>query len=229
MPGLMAIVGRPNVGKSALFNRIVGRRIAIVHNEPGVTRDRVSAEAELNLVDYFGLQTWNSMRVIDFDDPSLTARFAGILNLGGVKEFYPLEEGSEFQGTVKASVAVTGKPAACAASAMRATQPRTAVPETPIACPTASARASLVARSQAGKNYGTILIPEGILEFIHEIHVLIIKISYIIARYNREATEDESFHKLTYEEQVQLIDNSDIGSYTPADPATWPTISRMRR
>jgi pyrophosphate--fructose-6-phosphate 1-phosphotransferase len=68
----------------------------------------------------------------------------------------------------------------------------------------------VVERAALGKNYGTILIPEGILEFIHEINILIIKISYIIAAYNREASEDESFHKLSFEEQVQLIDNSDI-------------------
>lgn len=84
MRPVVAIVGRPNVGKSTLFNRLARRRIAIVDNTPGVTRDRIEAEAVLGgrrvtLVDTAGLEeappetvtgkmTAGSARAVDLAD-----------------------------------------------------------------------------------------------------------------------------------------------------------------
>ena len=53
----VAIVGRPNVGKSTLFNRLVGRRLALVDDQPGVTRDRREGEAKLFDLDFTAVDT----------------------------------------------------------------------------------------------------------------------------------------------------------------------------
>ena len=68
---LVAIVGRPNVGKSMLFNRLVGQRLSIVEDTPGVTRDRLYAETEwcgrkFNMVDTGGIEPTTDSEILLF-------------------------------------------------------------------------------------------------------------------------------------------------------------------
>jgi GTPase len=65
----IAIVGRPNVGKSALFNRIAGRRIAIVHGQPGITRDRISAKCEIGGKTF---RLWDTGGIVGAGETQLT-------------------------------------------------------------------------------------------------------------------------------------------------------------
>jgi GTP-binding protein len=57
MPFTIAIIGRPNVGKSTLFNRLVGQKLALVDDEPGVTRDRREGEARLGDLEFTIIDT----------------------------------------------------------------------------------------------------------------------------------------------------------------------------
>ncbi len=71
MKPLVAIVGRPNVGKSCLFNKLAGKRLSIVEDTPGVTRDRLYAECEwagrtFNIVDTGGIEPKTDSEILTF-------------------------------------------------------------------------------------------------------------------------------------------------------------------
>jgi GTP-binding protein len=65
----VAIVGRPNVGKSALFNRLVGRQIAIVHDQPGITRDRIIGVVERGSRKF---RVWDTGGIVGAGESQLT-------------------------------------------------------------------------------------------------------------------------------------------------------------
>src|SRR6266480_2223100 len=70
----VAIVGRPNVGKSELFNRLIGRKIAIVHDQPGITRDRISAICTRGTQPF---AVWDTGGIAGAGESELTAQVRG--------------------------------------------------------------------------------------------------------------------------------------------------------
>ena len=87
---VVAIVGRPNVGKSMLFNKLTGRRMAIVEDTPGVTRDRIYGDCDWNgrsflLVDTGGIEPGTDDEILKFmkliTSETLNARNTTIVGL----------------------------------------------------------------------------------------------------------------------------------------------------
>ena len=93
---VLAVVGRPNVGKSTLVNRIVGRRAAVVQDKPGVTRDRVSYEAG-----------WNGRNFTVVDTGGWEAKTEGIDKSVALQAEYAVRQADAVLLTVDANVGIT--------------------------------------------------------------------------------------------------------------------------
>ena len=83
---IVAIVGRPNVGKSALFNKLIGKRISIVEDTPGVTRDRIYGETDWNgrkftLIDTGGIEPRTDSEILTFmrEQAGIAVRHADVI------------------------------------------------------------------------------------------------------------------------------------------------------
>ena len=83
---MIAIVGRPNVGKSALFNKLIGQRLSIVEDTPGVTRDRIYGEADWNgrkftLIDTGGIEPRTDSEILTFmrEQAGIAIRHADVI------------------------------------------------------------------------------------------------------------------------------------------------------
>jgi GTP-binding protein len=118
---IVAIVGRTNVGKSALFNRLVGRRRAVVEDKPGITRDRIYAEAELD-VRHVQLVDTGGMVGAENDELILQVRAQAVIALQGADVVIFMVDGQEGLTNLDYDVADivrrTGKPCVLVANKM---------------------------------------------------------------------------------------------------------------
>ncbi|MBQ6622584.1 MAG: ribosome biogenesis GTPase Der [Mogibacterium sp.] len=110
---ILAVVGRPNVGKSTFFNRIIGERTAIVEDVPGVTRDRIYAETEWNGTEFAIIDTGGIEA--NTDDPILSQmRDQAVIAMEMADVILFMTDGKEGMTSADADVAEilrrTGKP-----------------------------------------------------------------------------------------------------------------------
>jgi GTPase len=112
----IAVVGRQNVGKSTLVNRLFGKRETIAHDDPGVTRDRVELEA-----------TWNGKRFGLVDTAGYLHRATGVDALAGLQSLRAIDEAQLVLLVVDVATGITEEDAQLAHRLRRATSPVLAV------------------------------------------------------------------------------------------------------